>query len=110
MAAQSKTDPPFAASDDLEIFRRHAAAAAGLMKALASENRLMILCVLAEQEMSVGELNKKIPLSQSGLSQQLALLRREGFVSSRREAQAIYYSLAPSNAARIIAVLREMYC
>ena len=56
------------------------------------------------------ELNARIPMSQSALSQQLAVLRRDGLVRTRRDAQTIYYSVAPSNAGEIIEVLRRLYC
>jgi len=95
---------------ELERMQARAADAAALLKALSNESRLLILCTLAGREMSVSELNERIPLSQSALSQQLAVLRREKLVRTRREAQTIYYSLAPSNAARIIEVLRDLYC
>jgi len=88
----------------------HAADAAGLMKALGNESRLMILCMLADQERSVGELNQMIPLSQSALSQQLARLRQQGIVSTRRESQTIFYSLADGPADRIIHLLHDIYC
>jgi DNA-binding transcriptional ArsR family regulator len=71
----------------------YAADAASLMRAFGNESRLMILCTLAEGERSVGELNEIIPLSPSALSQQLARLRREGLVKTRRESQVIHYSL-----------------
>ena len=90
--------------------REHASAAAGLMKALGNESRLMILCVLAEGERSVGELNTIIPLSQSALSQQLARLRQQGLVDTRRESQTIYYSLASGPADRVIDLLHDIYC
>ena len=90
--------------------REHASDAAGLMKALGNESRLMILCVLAEGERSVGELNTIIPLSQSALSQQLARLRQQGLVDTRRESQTIYYSLASGPADRVINLLHEIYC
>ena len=90
--------------------REHASDAAGLMKALGNESRLMILCVLAEGERSVGELNAIIPLSQSALSQQLARLRQQGLVDTRRESQTIYYSLAPGPADRVIHLLHDIYC
>lgn len=90
--------------------KEHAADAAGLMKALGNESRLMILCLLAEGERSVGELNEIVPLSQSALSQQLARLRAQGLVSTRRESQTIYYSLAPGPAGRVIGLLHELYC
>ncbi len=88
----------------------HAADAAGLMKALGNESRLMVLCLLADQERSVGELNAMIPLSQSALSQQLARLRQQGIVTTRRESQTIYYSLAPGPADRVIHLLHDIYC
>lgn len=90
--------------------RQHAAEAAGLMKALGNESRLMILCLLAEGERSVGQLNDVIPLSQSALSQQLARLREQGLVETRRESQAVFYSLAEGPADRIIHALHDIYC
>jgi DNA-binding transcriptional ArsR family regulator len=94
----------------IEMMREHAPDAAGLMKALGNESRLMILCTLAEGERSVGELNAMIPLSQSALSQQLARLRGQGIVKTRRESQTIYYSLAPGPADRVIHLLHDIYC
>lgn len=90
--------------------RTHAAEAAGLMKALGNENRLMILCLLSEGERSVGELNDVVPLSQSALSQQLARLREQGIVRTRRESQTVYYRLAPGPVDRIIHLLHDLYC
>ena len=97
-------------TSDLAEMRPHAKDAAGLMKALGNEARLIILCALAEGERSVGELNKVIPLSQSALSQQLARLRREDLVKTRRESQTIYYSLNDGPADRIITTLHDIYC
>ena len=97
-------------TSELAEMRPHAKDAAGLMKALGNEARLIILCALAEAEHSVGELNKVIPLSQSALSQQLARLRREGLVKTRRESQTIYYSLSDGPADRIITTLHDIYC
>ena len=99
-----------AETTELAEMRPHAKDAAGLMKALGSEARLIILCALAEGELSVGELNKVIPLSQSALSQQLARLRRERLVQTRRESQTIYYSLSDGPADRIINTLHDIYC
>ena len=70
----------------------------------------MILCVLAEGERSVSDLNTIVPLSQSALSQQLARLRQQGLVKTRRESQTIFYSLAEGPADRIITLLHEIYC
>ena len=94
----------------IEQMREHAPDAAGLMKALGNESRLMILCTLAEGERSVGDLNAMIPLSQSALSQQLARLRSHGIVVTRRESQTIYYSLAEGPADRVIHLLHDIYC
>jgi DNA-binding transcriptional ArsR family regulator len=88
----------------------HATAASRLMKALANENRLMILCSLAEGELSVGALNERVDLSQSALSQHLAKLREDGMVATRRESQTIYYSLACDQTRQIIDLLHNLYC
>ena len=98
------------AAPSMEQMRKHAPDAAGLMKALGNESRLMILCSLTEGEMSVGELNDVIPLSQSALSQQLARLRTQGLVETRRESQTIYYSLAKGPAEQVIHLLHDIYC
>lgn len=90
--------------------RAHAGDAARLLKALANERRLMILCMLVEGERSVGDLNAHLELSQSALSQHLAVLREDGLVSTRREAQTIYYALAEGPAQHIIDTLHRIYC
>ena len=90
--------------------RQHAGDAARLLKALANDRRLLVLCMLAEGERAVGELNTMLDLSQSALSQHLAVLREEGLVTTRREAQTIYYSLAEGPARDIIGVLHKTYC
>lgn len=97
-------------SIDPATMREHASSAAQLLKALANERRLMILCLLAEAERSVGELNGLLDLSQSALSQHLAVLREEGLVETRREAQTIFYSLVPGPAFKIIHTLHDIYC
>ena len=102
---KQKVMPPSA-----EQMADHATDAAGLMKALGNESRLMILCTLADGERSVGDLNEIIPLSQSALSQQLARLRRDGIVTTRRESQTIHYSLAEGPADRVIHLLHDIYC
>ena len=99
-----------AAAPPASDMQAHAADAAGLMKALVNESRLMVLCMLTEGEQSVSDLNDMIPLSQSALSQQLARLRQQGLVQTRRESQAIYYSLADGPAERIINLLHDIYC
>lgn len=90
--------------------KAHAGEATRLLKALANESRLMIMCNLSETELTVGQLNELIPLSQSALSQHLALLRRDGLVKTRRQAQTIYYSLVDGPASQVIGVLHDIYC
>lgn len=88
----------------------HALQAADLLKALANHRRLLILCLLADGERSVSEINALVDLSQSALSQHLALLREEGLVTTRRDAQSIYYALTEGPVREIIGVLRRTYC
>ncbi len=99
-----------AAAFDGEAIGVHASEAARVLKALANEKRLLLLCQLVEGERSVGELNAGIDLSQSALSQHLAVLRKEGLVNTRREAQTIYYALAEGPAQRILQTLHGIYC
>lgn len=86
-----------------------AQAAARLLKLLSSEQRLLILCKLIEQECSVGELTEHIHLSQSATSQHLAKMRAEGLVDTRRDAQTIYYRLKDPAAIRVIQTLCDIY-
>ena len=95
---------------DPESMRMHASDAAQLLRALANEKRLMLLCLLVEGERSVSELNSKVELSQSALSQHLAVLRTDGLVQTRRVAQTIYYALSDGPAQRIIETLHGIYC
>ena len=95
---------------DFDAMERNATDAVNLLKGLANESRLMIMCVLSEGEVSVGQLNQRIKISQSALSQHLAILREQGLVQTRRESQTIYYSLADSAAMSVIELLREVYC
>jgi DNA-binding transcriptional ArsR family regulator len=90
--------------------QQHAQQAAELLKQLGNQNRLMILCSLINQELSVGELHKLTHLSQSALSQHLASLRKAHLVQTRREAQTIYYSLLGDKSIKIISVLKSIYC
>lgn len=90
--------------------QKNATDAVSLLKGLANESRLMIMCVLSEGEVSVGQLNQRIKLSQSALSQHLAVLREQGLVKTRRESQTIYYRLEESAAMNIIELLHDVYC
>lgn len=95
---------------DAEEMRAHADDAARLLKALSNSSRLMVLCSLAKGELTVGQINDRVPLSQSALSQHLAVLRRDGLVHTRRSAQAIYYRLADGPAGRVIETLHDIFC
>jgi len=88
----------------------HADAAAQLLRSLANPHRLMVLCLLGAGELSVGALNEALPLSQSALSQHLAVLREEGLVQTRREAQSIYYRVPEGPALAILQTLQGIYC
>ncbi len=84
--------------------------ASGLLKAMSNPVRLLVLCQLAESEKSVGELERVVDVSQSALSQHLALLRSRGLVTFRRDGQTLYYSLAGREAATLLAALYQIYC
>jgi DNA-binding transcriptional ArsR family regulator len=90
--------------------RRHAGSASRLVRSLANPHRLLVLCALSAGELSVGELNRRVPLSQSALSQHLAVLRGEGLVRTRREAQTIYYAVEDGPAMEIVRLLHRTYC
>ncbi len=94
----------------IERIRDSASQAAQLLKAMANENRLLILCHLDGKELSVSELNQHLDLSQSALSQHLAVLRRDGLVATRRASQTIYYSLSGEISTRIIGTLHDLFC
>jgi len=102
---------PTAATADLAKLQEKAAEAARLLRLLGNENRLLLLCMLAiEGEMPVGAMAEALGLSQPALSQHLALLREDGLVATRREAQSIHYRIADPKAARVLDVLRDIYC
>ena len=84
--------------------------ASALLKAMSNERRLLILCHLSRGERSVGELCQLVDISQSALSQHLAKLRADGLVTTRREAQTIYYSLCGEAVQRILDSLYSLYC
>ena len=94
----------------LPAMRQAACAASELLKNLANDHRLMILCMLAEREMSVSQISEHIDLGQSPLSQHLARLRSDGLVKTRKEAQHVYYSLNSDEAKAVIHTLYGLYC
>lgn len=108
--AKAGTDAQSTSGFDLAAMQEHAGEAARLLKALANERRLRILCLLATGEHSVSEINDMLDLSQSVLSQHLAVLREENMVQTRREAQSIFYSLVPGPALEVIQTLHGIFC
>ena len=103
-AEQAETSPELSELHDM------AAHAVELLKAMANEWRLMILCQLSEGEKTVSELQEILGLSQSALSQHLAVLRREKIVRSRKEAQSVSYSLSGEDATKVMHTLHEVFC
>ena len=102
--------PPPRDPVDLQALDDAARAASELLKALASPNRLKILCHLLEGEKSVGQVAALVGIRETAASQHLALLRRDRLVDSRRSGQTVYYRMASPTAERIIAVLYDAFC
>ena len=95
---------------DMSQIRANATRAAELLKSMSNPARLMVLCQLTGGEKSVGELERAVLMSQSALSQHLALLRARNLVKTRRAGQSIYYSLAGVEASAILATLYGLFC
>ncbi len=95
---------------DLEKMTLAADKASALMKTLGHKGRLLVLCQLASGEKSVGDLSRTLGISQSPLSQHLSRMRKEGLVSTRREAQTIFYKLEADDAGKLIECLYNLYC
>jgi ArsR family transcriptional regulator, virulence genes transcriptional regulator len=94
---------------DLKQLEEKSEKVSALLKALANEKRLLIVCILARGEKNVGDLESLIGLSQSALSQHLARLRRDGVVETRREAQTIFYALKDPATAKLLDALSRIY-
>jgi len=111
MPSQSAQRDKLPVDIGLAELERKATEAAALLKLLANENRLLILCRLAlNGEMSVSDIAEAVGLSQSALSQHLAKMRAEGLLATRREAQTVFYRIADPKAARVLALLEGIYC
>jgi DNA-binding transcriptional ArsR family regulator len=95
---------------NLQDMLNNSAKAVKLLKAVSNERRLLILCHLLAGELSVGEMNDKLGLSQSALSQHLALLRRNKLVKTRKEAQTVFYSMNSKEAEAVIGLMHNLYC
>lgn len=95
---------------DLDTMRAGAQQACALMKVLSNPDRLMLLCELADGERNVGELEEALGIVQPTLSQQLAVLRTEGLVNTRRDGKNIYYQIASAQALAVMQVLYTQFC
>jgi DNA-binding transcriptional ArsR family regulator len=95
---------------NIDVRPDQAEKAAALLGAMSNPHRLRVLCELHEGELMVGDLQERIGISQSNLSQQLARLRRDGLVATRRESQKIYYSLASDEVVRVIHLMHDLFC
>ncbi|MER2511083.1 MAG: metalloregulator ArsR/SmtB family transcription factor [Nitrosomonas ureae] len=102
-----KTQPVL---NDMAALHTSAAAACALLKILANEDRLLILCELSQGTRNVGELEELLNIHQPTLSQQLTVLREENLVSTERRGKYIYYSLASTEAIQIMETLFNLYC
>ncbi len=94
----------------MERLRSKAPEAAELLRQLANPNRLLILCHIAAEERSVGQLEADLGIKQPALSQQLAELRQSGLVKTRRQSRSIYYSIADAKAQAVMGMLYEIFC
>jgi DNA-binding transcriptional ArsR family regulator len=99
-------DSPF----DIQQLRSNATAAGQLLKALGNPDRLLLLCQLSQGELNVSELENLLGIQQPTLSQQLAVLRREGLVATRREGKQIYYRICSPAALAVINTLYQQFC
>jgi DNA-binding transcriptional ArsR family regulator len=107
---QTQASPSKRIVGDLDSMAAKAKEASDFLKALAHEGRLMILCVLCDGEKSVNELERRLALRQPTVSQQLARLRMDGLVSTRRDGKAIYYSLANEDVRTVIDAVHKAFC
>ncbi|MGL4637200.1 MAG: ArsR/SmtB family transcription factor [Beijerinckiaceae bacterium] len=107
---QQSAETPEALSPELDELMQKARRASDFLKALSHENRLLLLCLMAEGERSVGELETILSMRQSAVSQQLARLRLDGMVTTRREGKVVYYRLANDDVRRIIGVIYDIFC
>ncbi|KQV81241.1 metalloregulator ArsR/SmtB family transcription factor [Rhizobacter sp. Root1221] len=97
-------------SIDPQRLRAAAGQAVATLKLLANEDRLLLLCQLAEGELSVGDLEARLGIRQPTLSQQLGVLRTEGMVLTRRDGKRIFYRVADPQVLEVLAVLYRLYC
>jgi len=109
-AEELAAEPPAEVSPKLDRMLHNARLASEFLKALSHETRLLLLCLLSEKERSVTELENSLSLRQPTISQQLARLRLDGLVTTRREGKTVHYSIADDDIKRVIALLNEIFC
>lgn len=96
---------------DQQFMETGVAKAADLLRLMGNEQRLLVLCLLIQHgEMTVGAVHQHVDLSQSALSQHLARMRDQGFITFRREAQTLYYRISNPDVERIVATLKSIFC
>ncbi len=110
MTVDVHTSPPVAAAMDVTAMRAHAGEAVAMLKVLGNEDRLMLLCQIAMQPRTVGELEQLTGIHQPTLSQQLGVLRREGLVSTEREGKFIRYQAADDRALQLMQLVHQLFC
>jgi len=101
---------PNASAEEIEELMQQARKASALLRSLSHETRLLILCLLSEREMSVSEIEETVKLPQATVSQQLARLRQDNLVVTRREGRIIHYKIADKDVSKIIESLYELFC
>ncbi|CNI16236.1 MULTISPECIES: metalloregulator ArsR/SmtB family transcription factor [Yersinia] len=94
----------------VDLMRQAAGQACDVLRILANEDRLLLLCQLSQGEKAVGELEAALGIHQPTLSQQLGVLRSDGLVNTRREGKRIFYSIADNNILALLEVLYRLYC
>jgi DNA-binding transcriptional ArsR family regulator len=97
-------------SPRLDQIMRNARKASEFLKALSHESRLLLLCLLAEKERSVGELEELLSMRQPSVSQQLARLRYDDMVTTRRDGKTVYYSIANDDVRKVVGVIYDIFC
>ncbi|GAA5445241.1 biofilm growth-associated repressor [Microbulbifer sp. NBRC 101763] len=95
---------------DFDKMRESAGQAAAMLRSLANQDRLILLCQLSQEELNVGELEERLGIRQPSLSQQLGILRREGLVATRREGKHVYYRVADQRVLTLLQTLYQLYC
>lgn len=101
---------PDASQLNVNEMRDAATSATALLRALAHEDRLLLLCQLSQQEMCVGDLESRLDIHQPSLSQQLGVLRKQRLVSTRREGKHVFYRIADDKVLALLQVLYQQFC